>query len=136
MRERCFDSSNPAYPNYGGRGITVCDRWLTFAHFVADMGKKPDGYTLERKDNNGNYCPDNCVWASRTDQNRNRRFFLTIKDDDMRCITVRPTGFYLQMKLLGRRINKMFPTLQEARDYRDETEYERTFQRMLGLRSY
>jgi hypothetical protein len=76
--QRCNNPNNSDYPKYGGRGITVCDRWLAenngFLNFMADMGHKPSaGYTVERKDVNGNYCPENCVWATYTTQSRNRR---------------------------------------------------------------
>jgi hypothetical protein len=72
MMSRCFDSWNASYPRYGGRGITVCKRWLTFNNFYADMGDRPEGLTLERIDNDGNYEPGNCKWATVAEQNRNR----------------------------------------------------------------
>lgn len=73
MKSRCLNEDSEAYPKYGGRGITICDQWITsFDCFLADMGPRPDGYTLERKDNNGNYEPANCIWATRATQNRNK----------------------------------------------------------------
>ena len=73
MRARCNNPRDPAYKNYGGRGITVCDRWSSFENFLADMGPRPDGQTLERVDNDGHYGPDNCVWDTRLAQAHNKR---------------------------------------------------------------
>lgn len=74
MKQRCFNPNTKQFDDYGGRGITVCDRWKdSFSNFVNDMGERPPGLTLERKNNNGNYEPDNCEWASRLDQGKNRR---------------------------------------------------------------
>lgn len=72
MKQRCFNLSNLKYKNYGGRGITVCERWLTFENFYADMGVRPEGKTLDRKNVNGNYEPSNCRWATSTEQSYNR----------------------------------------------------------------
>lgn len=73
MKGRCRNPANPAWRNYGGRGIGVCDRWLDFANFLADMGVRPDGHSLERADNDGNYEPGNCRWATASEQRANQR---------------------------------------------------------------
>lgn len=73
MKQRCTNPKNPGYLDYGGRGIRVAVAWLSFANFLADMGVRPRGTTLDRVDNAGNYEPGNCRWATRSAQNRNRR---------------------------------------------------------------
>lgn len=73
-KDRCHNEKAKAYPRYGGRGIVMCERWLdSFDNFLADMGLRPEDLTLERVDNELGYCPDNCKWATYTEQNRNRR---------------------------------------------------------------
>jgi hypothetical protein len=76
MHKRCEKVSNVAYHNYGGRGITVCDRWSTFEAFYEDMG--PFGYSIERVDNEKGYLPTNCKWATKAEQMANRRCTLML----------------------------------------------------------
>lgn len=73
MRVRCADPTSISYPNYGGRGIKVCKRWARFENFLADMGVRPEGLSLDRRNTAKNYIPSNCKWSSRTEQNRNKR---------------------------------------------------------------
>jgi hypothetical protein len=75
MKTRCANEQQPGWKNYGGRGINVCDRWSnSFDDFLADMGRKPTPqYSLERVNNDEGYFPENCKWATRSEQNSNRR---------------------------------------------------------------
>jgi hypothetical protein len=73
MWVRCTSEKHPAYHRYGGRGIKVCDRWKSFENFLADMGERPHGLTLDRAENDDGYQKSNCRWATRSEQSRNQR---------------------------------------------------------------
>ena len=73
MLKRCRNSNDPNYHRYGGRGIAVCDRWLSFENFLLDMGERPEGLTLDRANNDGDYEPGNCRWVTRLEQMNNTR---------------------------------------------------------------
>ncbi len=73
MKERCQNPQHRAYASYGGSGITVCERWLILDNFKADMGEPPPEHTLDRKNNDLGYSPENCRWATKLEQSRNRR---------------------------------------------------------------
>jgi hypothetical protein len=80
MKQRCLNPKCANYPNYGGRGIIICDRWLeSFDAFAEDMGMRPEGMTIDRIDVNGDYEPSNCRWADRATQRRNQRDVLIIE---------------------------------------------------------
>jgi hypothetical protein len=73
MHQRCYNTNNQHWKNYGGRGIKICRRWLCLATFLADMGHPPDGCSIERINNDGDYEPGNCRWATQEQQNENTR---------------------------------------------------------------
>ena len=106
--QRCINPQNRAYPRYGGRGIRVCDKWLDFDAFLADMGPRPSAeYSIDRKDNNGPYDKDNCVWATREEQQRNRRVNVVLEFNGKRQTVVEwatevgllPSTLYSRLRL-------------------------------------
>ena len=122
MIKRCLSPKNKDYLAYGGRGITVCDRWLTtqlprgtgFWNFVEDMPERPDGFWLDREDNDGDYTPSNCRWATPVTQCNNRRS--NVCKPDMQYISKIGRGIYL---LCTDKICRYFRTVAEAVTARD-----------------
>ncbi len=88
MKQRCNYAQSKQYPAYGGRGITVCARWNdSFENFLADMGERPKGMTIDRIDSDGNYEPKNCRWATDPDQQRNRRSTILVERNGVtKCV--------------------------------------------------
>lgn len=84
MLQRCSNPNVKCYERYGGRGILVCDRWLSFENFLADMGEAPEGMTIDREDNDGNYEPGNCRWQSRQRQSWNTRRSILVEYEGQR----------------------------------------------------
>jgi len=108
MKQRCTNPKSPEYCNYGERGILLCDRWHSFSNFIADMGFRPDpSLSIERLDNNKGYEPGNCVWASLTVQNRNRRNNHNITfDGRTQCITVWAQEYEIGLYVLEHRLKR------------------------------
>jgi hypothetical protein len=108
MLSRCRNPSTADYENYGAIGIRVCDRWLEFENFYADMGPRPTGTTIDRLDGTGDYCPGNCRWATYTQQAANRRSttFVTVPVSFLEKILGLSTGNLL------RRLSNGWDTLE------------------------
>lgn len=88
MHQRCRDPKGKQFHNYGGRGVTVCERWSSFKNFLTDMGVCPPKLTLEREENDKGYSKQNCIWATRAVQQRNTsRVRLLTYDGETMCIT-------------------------------------------------
>lgn len=102
MHRRCYDSTARGYSRYGGRGISVCERWHSFENFYADMGNKPSDMSIERIDNDKSYSPENCRWATNVEQSKNRRL----------TINLTYNGVTMCLKDWSRKIGKPYTTMQ------------------------
>ena len=108
LKNRCTNPNIPGYKNYGGRGITVCKDWYDFSNFIKDMGKRPgENYSLDRINNDGNYCKDNCRWATKHEQVRNRRTNVYVEyKGKQRILKDLAIEVGLNYQLLQRRLSK------------------------------
>lgn len=84
LKQRCRNPNNKFFPYYGGRGIDYCERWEKFENFLSDMGERPEGLTIERIENSLGYSPENCKWATRKEQQRNRRGCVYVEHNGQR----------------------------------------------------
>lgn len=114
MRRRCLDEDDASYAHYGERGITVCDRWLDFENFIADMGPKPGKeYTLDRIDVNKGYEPGNCRWTTQKVQQRNRRWHRLLEyKGETKCMGEWAEIADISLPVLWQRINRGWPVEQ------------------------
>lgn len=105
MRRRCQKQDDKDYHKYGARGIVVCERWQSFENFMADMGERPEGMTIDRVDNNGNYEPENCRWATPLQQSRNSRNSVVIEyQGEKHCVAEWAALVGIEVKTLQYRI--------------------------------
>lgn len=115
MKQRCTNPRVMNYNNYGGRGIKVCERWRKFENFLEDMGEVPRGLQIERKDNDGNYCQENCHWVTRKQQARNKRNnHLITYNDKQQCLATWAEEYNIKYHTLYYRIYKLGWSIQKA----------------------
>lgn len=113
--QKCKNPNHHDYGYYGARGIQVCERWHSFENFVEDMGLRPEGLTLERKNNNGNYEPSNCEWATRQRQTENRRVIAMVEWQGRRMtVAAWEREFGWKAGTLKARLGRLGYTLEEA----------------------
>lgn len=105
--KRCTNPNHKRYKDWGGRGIKVCERWLKFEHFLEDMGECPNGLTIDRINNDGNYCKENCRWATRKKQCRNKRNNRLIKfNGETKCLIEWAEKFNINWHTLYSRLSR------------------------------
>lgn len=115
MRSRCNNPKDPQYESYGGRGIAICERWLSFNNFILDVSPRPPGKTLDRKDNDGPYSPENVRWATAAEQACNRRDTVLIEHNgERKSIKEWSDHFGVSYNLLRDRIRKWGYSFEDA----------------------
>lgn len=115
MKGRCFNQSDAKYKNYGGRGITVCERWMNFENFLADMGAAPADHTIERRDVNGNYEPGNCIWLPKAIQAQNKTTSVLVDVHGTRmCLAEACRHMGMNYRTVLSRINILGQTPEQA----------------------
>jgi hypothetical protein len=115
MKARCSNPQNPLWKHYGGRGITVCDRWRSFENFLADMGERPVRLSLERVNNDAGYSPANCIWADKKTQMRNMRTTTFITVDGKRVTLLQACEDHgIDIKRVRNRKQRSADTMTEA----------------------
>lgn len=126
MVSRCRSPTNPAFKRYGGTGIGVCDRWLSFENFFADMGERPSGRTIDRIDGTKGYAPDNCRWATPKEQSSNIRsnVFVVVAGDRL-CVSEAARRLGIPRSTILHRVARHGATPQEAFDHFQAFGYQR-----------
>ncbi len=116
IKKRSFNPNDKSYNDYGGRGITMCNGWKnSFEQFYTDMGPKPKGCSIDRIDNNGNYCKENCRWATRSEQNRNKRNNrLIVHKDEVKTIVEWSEIYNISIDALVKRLDELGWSVEDA----------------------
>lgn len=110
MMARCENKNHTAYHRYGGRGITVCERWRVFANFIDDMGVRPKNTTLDRIDNSKGYSPENCRWATVSEQQRNKRSNNIVEfNGERKCLAEWSENLGIPLSRLSARLRRGWP---------------------------
>lgn len=120
MIQRVTNPKHDSFHNYGGRGIKICEDWRDFKKFYSDMGVCPDGYTIERIDNDGDYVKSNCIWASRTTQSRNTR---RTSPEDVGITVTKSGSFEVRINASGKRFHiGTYSSMNDAKNAREQAE--------------